>query len=93
MTASEYSGITAIIPWAAQDALKAWVEYEGPLEAPIAAGDTVAQLVLAVPGIGETRYPLQAMAPVNEGGFLRRLEAAASILAERARDAAFGGDS
>ncbi|NNU80395.1 D-alanyl-D-alanine carboxypeptidase [Halovulum dunhuangense] len=87
------TGITAIVPWAAQNDIRAWVEYQGPLEAPVAAGQTVAELVLAVPEIGETRYPLQAMAPVPEAGFLRKVEAAATILFDKARTAAIGGDS
>ncbi|WP_112323168.1 D-alanyl-D-alanine carboxypeptidase family protein [Oceanibium sediminis] len=83
-------GVMAVIPWTQADNLTARVEYDGPLKAPIAAGDVVAELVLSVPEIGETRYPLQAGAAVAEGGFVKKLEASARILGAQAIDMAFG---
>lgn len=50
------------------------VEYRGPLEAPVKAGDRVAELVIQVPGMEEGRVPLEAaesVAPAN--GFQRML--------------------
>ncbi|MEM9779710.1 MAG: D-alanyl-D-alanine carboxypeptidase family protein [Pseudomonadota bacterium] len=85
-------GITAILPWAERDKITAWVEYNGPLEAPIAEGQSVAELVLSVPEIGETRYPLTAASAVERGGFVTKLEASARSLAGRAIRAALGDD-
>ena len=85
-------GITAILPWADRDSIEAWVEYSGPIEAPILAGQNVAELVLLVPEVGETRYPLSAASDVPRGGFVTKLEASARILAARAWAAALGGD-
>ncbi len=85
-------GITAVLPWAERDKITAWVEYTGPLEAPVAAGQQVAELVLSVPEIGETRYPLSAASDVPRGGFVTKLEASARILAGRALQAALGVD-
>jgi serine-type D-Ala-D-Ala carboxypeptidase (penicillin-binding protein 5/6) len=63
------------------------IAYRGPIEAPLAAGDPVAELVVRVPGWDDpARFPLVAGEDVPVGGFLRRIEAAATI----ARDRAFG---
>ena len=86
-------GITAIIPWTERDKMQAWVEYDGPIEAPVAAGDLVAELVIALPGIGETRYPLAAGADVARGGFLKKLQASATILMGKAITAAMSSGS
>jgi len=83
-------GVVAIIPWTEAENMSAQVEYTGPLEAPIAKGTKVAELVLTVPEIGETRYPLVAGQDVARGGFLKKFEAAARILAVKAMDAALG---
>ncbi|MEM8869094.1 MAG: D-alanyl-D-alanine carboxypeptidase family protein [Pseudomonadota bacterium] len=85
-------GITAILPWAERDKITAWVEYDGPIEAPIAEGQAVAEFVLSVPEIGETRYPLHAATAIARGGFATKLEASARSLAGRAMRAALGDD-
>lgn len=81
-------GVRTLIPWADREEMAVWVEYDGPIAAPIEAGQTVAQLVVSTPGIGEARYPLAAGAAVPEGGFMTRFQASARILFDRALEAA-----
>lgn len=69
--------VKLLIPALAQDALQAEVVYTGPLEAPIAKGAEVAQLVITVPGLPEHRVALLAEADVAKGGFVKRLTTAA----------------
>jgi D-alanyl-D-alanine carboxypeptidase (penicillin-binding protein 5/6) len=47
--------------------------YRGPLEAPIKAGDTVAELVIRAPGMEENRVPLLAAETVEPANGLQRL--------------------
>jgi serine-type D-Ala-D-Ala carboxypeptidase (penicillin-binding protein 5/6) len=56
------------------------VVYSGPLQAPVAAGTEVAELVIDVPGLPEHRVPLVTEAAVEQGGFVSRLTAAAEKL-------------
>ncbi len=76
--------LDAMIAFVDRDDLKAEVRYSGPIEAPIAKGDKLAELVVTTPQIGETRYDLVAANDVARGGFLRRLDAAARVLASKA---------
>ncbi|OYU39512.1 MAG: D-alanyl-D-alanine carboxypeptidase [Pseudorhodobacter sp. PARRP1] len=69
--------VKLLIPALAQDGLQAQVVYNGPLEAPIAKGAEVAQLVITVPGLPEHRVALLAEADVAKGGFMKRLTTAA----------------
>ncbi|MDJ1007701.1 MAG: D-alanyl-D-alanine carboxypeptidase family protein [Paracoccaceae bacterium] len=72
--------ITLLVPAANRDAVNARVEYRGPLDAPIAAGDTVAELVIDVEDLPEKRLPLVADRDVVRGGFVPRLRSAVTIL-------------
>lgn len=85
-------GITAVIPYTDRDNVTARVEYTGPIEAPIAKGQTVAELVIEVPSLGATRYPLQAAEDVARGGFTTRVGASAQLLLARAVRTALGGE-
>ncbi len=60
------------------------VEYRGPLEAPIAEGDAIAELVIEREDLPEARIPLVADRGVARGGFLPRVRTAALILFEKA---------
>jgi D-alanyl-D-alanine carboxypeptidase (penicillin-binding protein 5/6) len=53
--------------------IKVRVVYEGPIKAPIAAGQTVAQLVVTTPDTPPQAMPLVAGKAVAEAGFLDRL--------------------
>ena len=56
------------------------IVYDGPLKAPIAKGDLVAELVISVAGLPDPRLPLVAAQSVTRGGFLSRLRTAALVL-------------
>jgi serine-type D-Ala-D-Ala carboxypeptidase (penicillin-binding protein 5/6) len=72
--------VRLLIPALAQDGLQAEVVYSGPLQAPVAKGLRVAELVIDVPGLPEHRVPLLTEAAVEKGGFLDHLTAAAQKL-------------
>lgn len=48
------------------------VVYDGPLKAPIKAGDHVADLIVASPGMPDQRFPLVADKDVGQAGFFGR---------------------
>lgn len=72
--------VTVLVPALAQDGLKGEVIYTGPLSAPVTAGNPVAELVIRVPDLPETRVPLLAETSVPRGGFLTRVQTAAGRL-------------
>ena len=75
--------IETLVPVTSPEALAAEVVYRGPIEAPIAAGDPVAELVFAADGLPEMRVPLVAEADVPRGGPLVRIATVARLLARR----------
>ena len=75
--------LTMLLPVLGSDRIKAEVIYTGPLQAPIAAGTKVAELVVAPEGMPETRVPLLAGADVARGGFVTRLQTVSSLLLKR----------
>lgn len=85
--------ITLLVPAANRDGMRARVEYRSPLEAPIAAGDTVAELVIEIEDLPEKRLPLVADRDVARGGFVPRLRSAVKVLWEKGlgQAAAIGG--
>ena len=52
--------------------------------------EAVAAVRVTVPGVGETRHPLQAAEAVGRGGFMSKLQATAQVLMGRAVTAALG---
>ncbi|GGB32193.1 D-alanyl-D-alanine carboxypeptidase [Sphingomonas metalli] len=52
--------------------LSAKVVYQGPIKAPIKAGQHIADLVISSPDVPEQRLPLVAATDVAEAGFFRR---------------------
>ena len=64
----------------ARDAMEVKVKYDGPLPAPIRAGDPVATLVVTIPGEEPIRTPLVAGADVERLGFVGRIGAALEAL-------------
>lgn len=61
------------IPSGANPDLRATVVYQGPIKAPIKAGQHIADLVVTSPGLPEQRLPLVAAADVGEAGFFGRI--------------------
>ncbi|MEL6196819.1 MAG: D-alanyl-D-alanine carboxypeptidase family protein [Pseudomonadota bacterium] len=54
-----------------------------PVPAPIAQGDVIGEIEIAVPGLEVVRVPLEATTDVDPGGFVARVEAASQILLGR----------
>ncbi len=75
--------VTVLLPSLARDGLKAEVVYNGPVEAPIAAGQRLADLVIEVPGMAPVTVPLVAEQAVAKGGFATHLRTAFGRLATR----------
>ncbi len=77
------SDIEVLLPVLAQNKVKAEVIYNGPIAAPIAKGQPLAELVLMPEDLPEMRIPLVAEADVPEGGFGIRLRTAAGVLMQQ----------
>jgi D-alanyl-D-alanine carboxypeptidase (penicillin-binding protein 5/6) len=84
--------IIGLIPYTTTEEVSMSVVYDGPLEAPIAAGDDVAKLRVDVPGMEPVFYPLYAEADVGPGGVFTRFKGSARVLARRAMETAFGSE-
>ncbi len=75
------SDLSILVPTILPGDIAARVEYDGPIAAPITAGQEVARLIVEVPGLPDPFIlPLVAGAAVAEGGFLPRMRTAARIL-------------
>ena len=72
--------LTLLVPVLNEGGVAADVVYNGPIEAPIAAGDPLAELVINLAGLPEKRLPLVADSDVARGGFTSRLRTAALVL-------------
>ncbi len=72
-----------LLPAVGQDGLQAQVSYRGPIDAPIVAGQPLAELVVSIEGMPDRRVPLVAEADVPRGGFVVRLRTAAEALFTR----------
>jgi D-alanyl-D-alanine carboxypeptidase (penicillin-binding protein 5/6) len=66
------------------DRIEAEVVYRGPVEAPVAAGQVLGELILRLPDLGPVQVPLVAETAVARGNFLVRLQTAAELLLRRA---------
>lgn len=64
--------LTVTIPAGASPEMEARVVYNGPVKAPIAAGQHIADLVVTMPGMAPQTMPLVAEAAVEEAGFFGR---------------------
>lgn len=64
--------ITITLPTGSQPTLKARVVYDGPIKAPIKAGQHIADLVVSSPDLPEQRMPLVADKDVAAAGFFGR---------------------
>jgi D-alanyl-D-alanine carboxypeptidase (penicillin-binding protein 5/6) len=64
--------LTVTLPAGAVPAMSAKVVYDGPIKAPIAKGQHIADLVITSPDLPEQRLPLVAADSVSEAGFFGR---------------------
>ena len=72
--------LTVLVPVSGSDDVEAFVSYQGPIAAPISAGQEIAHLVLKREGLPEMRLPLVAETDVPKGGFMPRLQTALGVL-------------
>ena len=75
---------TLLLPATQRGEIEARVVWRGPLEAPIAAGEPIAELVVPREDLPDARLPLVADREVARGGFVPRLKAAVTVLAKKA---------
>lgn len=61
------------VPTGAARTVSLAIAYDGPLRAPVKAGETVAELVITVDGMEPSRVPLVAAVNVTKAGFFRRI--------------------
>ncbi|QIG80290.1 D-alanyl-D-alanine carboxypeptidase family protein [Stakelama tenebrarum] len=64
--------LSVTIPAGTGADIQARVVYQGPVKAPFAAGDHIADLVITTPGMEPQTLPLVAESDVGEAGFFRR---------------------
>ncbi|MEO5494337.1 MAG: D-alanyl-D-alanine carboxypeptidase family protein [Sphingomonas sp.] len=64
--------LAATVPSGSNPNMTASVVYDGPLKAPIKAGDHVADLIVKTPGMTDQRFPLVADKDVGQAGFFGR---------------------
>lgn len=89
MGAAESVGLVAredvalLIPMSGRGQVEAEVVYTGPLEAPIRAGQQLAELIIKRDGLPEHRVPLVAETAVDKGGVMKRVSSVARVLMER----------
>ena len=72
--------LSVLMPALAEREIDAEVVFTGPIEAPIAKGDPLGELVFTPEGLPEMRLPLVADQDVPSGGFVSRMMTAAMVL-------------
>ena len=72
--------VIATAPFGELDKMKVTVRYDGPIEAPIALGQPIAELIVESPGLPAVSTPLVAAAAVERGGLISRVTAALTTL-------------
>lgn len=72
--------LSLLVPVLNQGGINAEVVYNGPIEAPVVAGQELGELVINFDALPEKRIPLVADADVARGGFGTRLRTAALVL-------------
>ncbi|UWQ16930.1 D-alanyl-D-alanine carboxypeptidase family protein [Jannaschia sp. M317] len=77
------AGVTVLLPVTGREPLKGEIAYDGPLEAPIAAGTRLGLLTLTHPGMPSVEVPLVAGTDVARAGPWRRIQIAGAVVAER----------
>ncbi len=83
--------LSLLVPILNQDAVQAEAVFDGPVSAPVAAGDPLGELVIRLDGLPDRRVPLVAETDVAPGGFGVRLRTAAQVLLDKMLPADEGG--
>lgn len=84
--------ITLLVPALQQDAIVARAVHTGPLEAPIAKGAKMGELVISLDGLPDMHVPLVADRDVARGGFVPRIKTTAFKLFDEYAMSALRGD-
>ncbi len=74
---------TVLMPILNEDGVEAEVVYQSPIQAPVAKGQQLGELVFTPAGLEEVRVPLVAEADVPAGGFMTRITTAAMVLVKQ----------
>ncbi|MFT4014014.1 MAG: D-alanyl-D-alanine carboxypeptidase family protein [Paracoccus sp. (in: a-proteobacteria)] len=77
-------GVRVLIPAGSQSGVTAEAVFNGPIEAPITKGDQLGELLVNIPGAGQSRLPLLAAEDIARAGVVGRLQNAAVRLGHRA---------
>lgn len=77
--------VNTLLPVLDGGELKGEVIFTGPVHAPVAKGDVLAELVFAPEGLPKTRVPLVAAEDVAQGGFMTRIRTVSGLLLARLR--------
>ncbi|EIE50391.1 D-alanyl-D-alanine carboxypeptidase [Salipiger aestuarii] len=83
--------VTLLVPVTPGTTLDAEVVYTGPLKAPIAAGQQLAELIIRPEGLPEHRVPLFAAREVASGGFGKRMMTVSQVLFKRLQEGGASG--
>jgi D-alanyl-D-alanine carboxypeptidase (penicillin-binding protein 5/6) len=75
--------VRILIPAVQRETVSGKVLYDGPLEAPVAEGQQLATLVVALEGLPEHRIPLVADQTIGAAGVTQRMLTAAEVLIQR----------
>ncbi|SIT03581.1 D-alanyl-D-alanine carboxypeptidase (penicillin-binding protein 5/6) [Roseivivax lentus] len=84
--------VTLLIPTLTGAPLAAEVVYTGPLQAPVKAGQKLAELIIRPEGLPDHRVPLVAASDVPGAGFVDRVMTVAQVLLGRALASGGGAD-
>jgi len=77
------SDVSLLLPALERKVLTAEVIYRGPIEAPISAGQEVAELIVTLKDLPDAHIALVSDRDVARGGFLPRLRTAVDVLYRR----------
>jgi len=72
--------LSLLVPALSKDKWDTSVVYQSPIEAPIKAGQEIAELVIKRDGMDDARMPLVADRDIARGGFLPRMRTATKVL-------------
>lgn len=72
--------VEMLVPVLASGKVNAEVVYQTPIEAPVAKGDKLGEMIISLEGLPEKTIPLVADRDVAAGGFMSRVTTAAKVL-------------
>ena len=79
------AGTSILLPTIGIEEISSKIVYQGPLQAPVVAGQNIGELIILIPGMSQKSLPLVAADSVARGGFISRLRTAALILLRKVR--------